>query len=132
MENASQTESILRNLSIFSELNDNEVQNIVAHTKTIHVKAQDILFKEGDIARCLYVVLSGSVQIFTNSKNGSQVLLANRKVGDFFGEQALLPGHVDNRRNASAIATENSQLLEIYASEAQFVQQSEYRYSVKT
>ena len=48
----------------------------------------EIIIKQGDTENCMYVIQSGEVEVLGDN-NGSQVRLAVRKTGEFFGEMAL-------------------------------------------
>ncbi len=66
-----------------------------------------VLFSEGDDAHHLYVVTSGSLEIFDNL---TQQQIAVLSKGSAFGEQAILSG---GKRSASVRAVESSVCLEI-------------------
>ena len=67
------------------------------------------MFKEGDQGTEMYIIQSGTVEIFNDTPRG-RVTLAVMEKGDFFGEMALLDGapHM-----AAAEATEDVELIEI-------------------
>ena len=67
------------------------------------------LFKEGDPADHLYVVISGAIEIRLDSTN---FVIATLGDGECFGEQAML---YKGRRGASAFAREQAICLEITA-----------------
>ncbi len=69
----------------------------------------EIVFKEGDTAKEMYIIRSGKVKIFRN-KEGRQVNLATLGPNDFFGEMALFR---DNPRSASAQAVDDTELSAI-------------------
>ncbi len=70
----------------------------------------NLIFKGGDPPRCLYVVKSGEVEIYTENRQGKRVHLAALKVGDLFGEISVLLG---KPRTAYARATRPLDLLEL-------------------
>jgi CRP-like cAMP-binding protein len=71
------------------------------------VRPGNYLFREGDPADHLYVVISGSIEIRLDSSN---FLIATLGDGECFGEQAML---YQGRRGASAYAREQAICLEI-------------------
>ncbi len=75
----------------------------------VKLRAGDLVFKVGDPGTEMYIVQSGSVEVFTEGPKGPTVLAVMEK-GDFFGEMALLDGapHM-----ASARAVEDVELIEI-------------------
>lgn len=75
------------------------------------VPAGEVLFREGDGGRVMYVLRSGRVRLTTRVRD-SELELATIGPGEFFGEMALLNGHA---RSATATVTEPALLLEIDA-----------------
>jgi hypothetical protein len=73
------------------------------------VRPGNYLFREGDPADLLYVIISGSIEIRLDSTN---FVIATLEDGECFGEQALL---YKGRRGASAFAPEQAICLEITA-----------------
>jgi len=67
----------------------------------------NVIFHEGEIGDCAYIIESGAVEISTRCA-GEKLVLAVRRTGEIFGEMAI----VDNKpRSASAVAAEDCQLL---------------------
>ncbi|XDD52244.1 cyclic nucleotide-binding domain-containing protein [Leptospira sp. WS92.C1] len=54
----------------------------------VQIPAGGIVFREGEANNAMYIILSGTVEIFFTRKNIVQ-RLAIMKKGDFFGEMAL-------------------------------------------
>lgn len=73
--------------------------------------AGEVLFREGDGGRVMYVLRSGRVRLTTNVRD-HELELAVVGPGEFFGEMALLNGHA---RSATATVLEAALLLEIDA-----------------
>jgi CRP/FNR family transcriptional regulator, cyclic AMP receptor protein len=72
---------------------------------------EQIIFEEGTCANVAYILKTGSVEISVQGAEG-KIVLANLKPGAIFGEMALLLK--DNKRTATAIASENSEVIAIY------------------
>ena len=72
-------------------------------------KAGEIIFRQGDPARCLYVIQKGEVEIFMESEFGSNHLTV-RKKGEIFGEISLF---ACRSRFATARAVVNSRILTV-------------------
>lgn len=68
-----------------------------------------MIFSEGQPGEELYIIQKGSVKI-TKIVDNNEVLLAVLKLGDIFGEMALLEA---KPRSASAVAFEDCQLLAV-------------------
>src|SRR5262249_3947484 len=66
----------------------------------------------GELGDAFYIIIQGSVAIFTTGQSGEELLLAQLKEGEYFGEQALLLG-IAQKRRASARADANLILLKI-------------------
>lgn len=72
-------------------------------------KNGEIIIRQGESGNCMYVIQSGEVEVLQN-KNGSQVRLAVRRSGDFFGEMALFSKEV---RSATIKALGDARVLTI-------------------
>jgi len=66
----------------------------------------EIIFKENDYGREMFIIKSGIVKIY-RVRNGREIILANLKEGDFFGEMSIFTGQ---KRSATAQATGESVL----------------------
>jgi CRP-like cAMP-binding protein/DNA-binding NarL/FixJ family response regulator len=64
------------------------------------------LFRQGDLAKCAYILNSGAIAIF-KEEGGKRIPVARVKKGEFFGEMAIIDGRP--RRN-SAMALEDCTL----------------------
>jgi len=70
------------------------------------------IYDEGDIGATMYIVQTGRVQLFRESK-GDRRVLGEMEKGDFFGEMSILEGLP---RNSVAEAVEPADLIEISSS----------------
>lgn len=95
----------LQSVSLFQALDETGLRALAARLKHRSLEAGRLVFKEGEPADSMYVVLSGSVKIFLRDAAGREVLLDTKKAGDYFGEMML-----DYRpRSASIMALEASE-----------------------
>jgi len=69
----------------------------------------DLIVREGDSGDSMYVIQSGTVEIF-QTKNGVDVHLNYLKEGDFFGEMAIFE---KESRSASVRAVDDTRILTI-------------------
>lgn len=70
----------------------------------------EFIFDEGDAAKTVYVLKSGAVEVRTGKRASTPITLGEIKVGEVFGEVALL----ENRSHgAAAMAQEKSVVLEV-------------------
>lgn len=84
--------------------------------KTVHFKAGEVIFSEGDPPGAVYVIARGQVDIM-RGQGEERIHLAHRREGEVFGEMAL----VDNQPR-SATATAATDCWCHVVSEAQFTQ----------
>ncbi len=66
-----------------------------------HYIRNNVIFREGDEADCMYEVNSGCVGIYANYGTPGAKLLAELKDGQYFGEMAMIDGLA---RSATAVA----------------------------
>jgi CRP/FNR family cyclic AMP-dependent transcriptional regulator len=98
---------VLKKVSLFSGLTEEQLEVIGQHCKGRSFKSGHVLFQEKEMGAEFYVVMSGSVKIYTSS-GGEDKILSLFKSGDSFGELSLLDG---KPRSASAAVVEDSVLL---------------------
>ncbi|MCI0400362.1 MAG: cyclic nucleotide-binding domain-containing protein [Gammaproteobacteria bacterium] len=96
------TPDALHKIPIFRYLNDEALKQILrsASNRVIECRAGDMVFKEGEIGDCMYLILEGAAEIFIRTVGGRQISMQTLKAGAYFGEQSLMPGST-GRRNAS-------------------------------
>jgi hypothetical protein len=96
---------MLRRVSYFEHCTDFELRQLIEDGFRQMVPEGTIIFHEDEPGDSFYIVLAGSVEIFSERAG---VHIANRFVGDFFGEMSLLMGMP---RIASVRAIEDSVLF---------------------
>lgn len=100
----------LGNFSFLKKLDQASLDKILMYSKVKMVTKDTTVFLQGDSASAFYIVLNGSLKLFTLSSNGAESIKSLLTEGDFFGQSSLL----DNANYAaSAITTRASQLLYI-------------------
>ena len=99
-------------IRLFKSLNRDELLTIHEWTEVVKVGPGDFVLKESQPGDAMYVVLEGSVEIFTLDSDGKIVILAHLKTGDYFGEQSLMPD-TKGKRNAFARTENESRLIKI-------------------
>lgn len=95
---------------LFEEMNPEEQEAVVRGMALERFSEGDIVITEGEQGSSLYVIVSGSVKIFTRGKKGESVFLAQLGEGEFFGEVSVLTG---KPRTATITAAESSELLRL-------------------
>lgn len=102
---------LLTKTEFFAEAPPETVEEIAAHGKRRALVRGDVLFREGDEAAAMYIVLSGRLAIvIVNPIDHRETVVSLMEHGDLFGEMSLLD---DLPRSASARALESSEVLEI-------------------
>jgi len=80
----------LRNLSIFAELPEGDLQMIADHLQFREIPAGRWLYQRGDPAERLYLIDSGKVKLLDPDEGMTE--LRQQKVGDAFGRMGFLTG----------------------------------------
>jgi signal transduction histidine kinase len=81
---------------------------LLACAELITCKADQRIFREGDAADSIYLVLCGKIRLTKKDPVGKEQFLALVQTGDFFGEFGVLDGHP---RSAGAAAAEDDTRL---------------------
>lgn len=108
-----QNADLLAQISLFDTLAPEDLEALGARLNERRFSAGQTIFKKGDSGPSMYIVVSGSIQVFLPSENGAEparVVLKDLKSGEYFGELSLFD---DKPRSASAEATIDSVLLEL-------------------
>ena len=105
---------LLRRVPIFSSLSDEQLDEILAspHNEIVSYSELEQIIEEDEIGDCMYIILDGLVDVRIKAVGGREITIATLKSGEFFGEQALLPG-ASGRRNASVRALKTCTLFKI-------------------
>ena len=119
------TASELKNIGLFGALND----DVLAHlANTLSVEAPEAgqtLFREGEPATAMYVVISGEVEVLKRSRSGFEARVAVLGPSDWFGEMSI----VDIQpRSATVRALAPGRLVRISPSELDAL----YRYDLRS
>lgn len=104
---------IIKSTTLFSHLTQTELESLVKSSDLVELPAGWVIIREGDLGEDLYVVIEGSLEVFTAGQDGPEITLESCKVGDYVGEQALLPG-ARKTRSASVRTAEPSMVLAIH------------------
>ena len=101
----------LGTVPIFADLGKREriqLESLV-HIRTY--KNNETVFEEGDPGSGMYVIRSGSVQVFSRDADGKEMEIARLGAGDFFGETTLT---APANRTASVRTLESAELLGLF------------------
>src|SRR3972149_5317282 len=83
---------LLKSGPFFQRLSEDLLEEMAEIGKTERCAAGATVFSEGDVPDRLYLILTGSVEVYKNLPNGQKAALATLGSGDFFGEMALIDG----------------------------------------
>lgn len=89
--------ALLKSMRLFQSLTDAEMQSVGVWAQVVKVGPGDFVIKESEHGDCMYAILDGNVEIFTHDSDGKVCVLATLQRGNYFGEQALLPGSSGQR-----------------------------------
>ncbi|HCJ11535.1 MAG: hypothetical protein A2Y14_04075 [Verrucomicrobia bacterium GWF2_51_19] len=100
---------LLFEIPLFADLTLDQLKFVARYWHLKKVDKGQYLFRENDIADCLFYVLDGTLKVEKNI--GNHIIdVANITKGQFLGEIAIIQ---ESRRSASVIATEDTELLVI-------------------
>jgi ferredoxin-NADP reductase/CRP-like cAMP-binding protein len=104
--------AVVEGTGLFHSLNGEELDNLINAARRVEFAPGTLIIQEGDAGNEMYIILNGSVQVYTLARDGAEIPLDRWEAGGYFGEQALLPGS-SGRRNATVRAFSHVVLLEI-------------------
>lgn len=103
------TRESLRAHPLFVAFDDGTFERLAAGATLVELDAGQILFQRGDPARAFFIVMSGQVKLFMQSRAGDEKILALEQPGQSFGEAIMfMQGPM---YPVSAAATEPSALV---------------------
>jgi len=107
---------------IFAGLPERVLELIAAAVRTVELASGELLLREGDPARSMFVVRKGEVEIVKLGKAGADQRLAILTSGDCLGEMSLIdiqPRSATARAlgTATVLALELSEIAKLYSSD---------------
>ncbi len=100
--------SLLAGIDLFELLHADDKQALANVVDAIKLNATETLFHAGDPGDSLFIVRSGSVELFIKDTAGQKIVLTVSEEGDLFGELSLLDS---GPRTATAVALTETELL---------------------
>jgi CRP-like cAMP-binding protein len=105
------TIATLREIGLFGALSDEVLSQLAGRLKTTRVSPGAEVFREDDaVARDMYVVLDGEMEVSKRGRRGGEVRIAILGPGDWFGEMSMIDMQP---RSATVRALAPSQLLRV-------------------
>ncbi len=101
----------LKNNLFLQELTNSEIKQIAKIAYVREFQSEEYIFRTGQPAAAMFIILTGEVQIVREGENGTLIELVRLKTNDTLGELALLD---NSPRSASALAVKPSKLLAIF------------------
>jgi uncharacterized membrane protein len=92
---------------LFASLSDEAAQEVYTLLQSRNVAGGTVLFRAGDVGDSLYLIDGGRVRISVADEDKKEIVLAELKEGDFFGEMAIIDGQ---QRSADATVQEDARL----------------------
>lgn len=115
----------LRNIGLFGALNDDVVDHLANALSVDTPSSGQLLFREGEEASAMYVVVRGELEVLKKSRRGIDARVALLGPGDWFGEMSI----VDIQpRSATVRAVAPCRLVRITPSDLDAL----YRYDVRS
>jgi len=99
---------LLIDLPLFRLLDDVERTELASAIEYLQVPSGRTVYRHGDPGDSVYVIVSGTVEIFLKEHTGRKIILENAERGDFFGELSFLD---NGSRSATVVATEDLEVL---------------------
>ena len=119
------TNAQLREVGLFGALSDEFLDHLVNTLTVLRILPGDNVFKEGDPAREMYVVLDGEIEVLKKSRRGRETRVAILGPNDCFGEMSIIDMQP---RSATVRALGPARLLRITTEEMDAL----YRHDLKS
>ncbi|MCK5268370.1 MAG: cyclic nucleotide-binding domain-containing protein [Spirochaetes bacterium] len=101
--------SKLKNVKIFTYLNQHEIEDITSICKIFKYDEQEKITDENEISPYLYAVLDGMISVMVKKPDGDEVFIAALGNGDVFGETAIFT----NKKRTASIVSNDSVIVQI-------------------
>jgi aspartate ammonia-lyase len=112
--NNKQIKGFLKNIELFQDINDNEIEFISSFFSLSEVKSNTLLFAENTPRKNFYIIVEGEVELFKKTPFGEERRLGVFTKYDFLGEGSFID---DSPHSTNARTTIDSTIL-IMQSEA--------------
>ena len=93
---------------IFTGLNKTTLNLLASHVREESFTTDDIIFEEGSIGNCIYIIGRGSIDIVKFLNDPREICLSTLKKGEFFGEMSIIEAV---KRSASARCSSDNTVI---------------------
>lgn len=109
-------EQFIRSIPLFSLVDPQDLQDVLRLLLPVELKAGDVLFREGDAGRAMWVLGEGAEVSISSTHDGKRraVIVGYGKQGDVIGEMALVD---DGPRSGTAVVVQGGHAHQIDAQE---------------
>jgi CRP/FNR family transcriptional regulator, cyclic AMP receptor protein len=80
----------LREIGLFGALGDDVLARLASTLSVVTPEAGHVLFREGEEANAMYLVVGGEVEVLKRSRHGIDARVAVLGPGDWFGEMSIV------------------------------------------
>ncbi|MCA1579805.1 MAG: cyclic nucleotide-binding domain-containing protein [Acidobacteria bacterium] len=102
--------AVLASTELFGSLDASDLERLGPELEWLRLPGGELLFQQGEIGECLYVVVNGRLRVLRERPNASDLVLGEIGYGETVGEMALLTGA---RRSATVRAVRDAELLRL-------------------
>jgi uncharacterized membrane protein len=99
---------LLKGISVFELLHDDDRDELAKVVDVTKLTAGEALFEAGDPGESMFIVRSGSIELYIKDTVGQKIVLTVAEEGQLFGELSMLDS---GPRTATAIALTDAELL---------------------
>lgn len=99
---------LLKGIAIFELLHEDERIELAKVVDSVQLQAGTILFQAGEPGESLFIVRTGSIELYIKDTAGQKIILTVAEEGQLFGELSLLDS---GPRTATAVALDDAELL---------------------
>ncbi len=121
--------SMLRHFELFSNLNEEELQDLARATEIKSVAKNKYIFKSGDESNFLYVLINGTIKLGNTSPDGREVIKTILHPTVLFGESSLSTNGV--RTSFTKAMDPDVRLLQIDVTSFKELMKSNFDFNLK-
>jgi len=113
--------NLLARIPFFTDLPEDELDNIMAQLEEVNLTSGEILFREGDAGEHMYIVVSGDLEILMAPNTDNELILNRVPQGEYIGEMSLITGaprtaSVRAHGDVSLLSMSRAQLMDLLQS----------------